>query len=82
MRCNQTVLGGFSMRIILDTEKKTITVPWNYQAKLEEYNDLVMKITGDESKKKTFKSFIDEIWQECMADSDKHLITGKKPGSK
>ncbi|MCI8781589.1 MAG: hypothetical protein HFH70_13085 [Lachnospiraceae bacterium] len=70
------------MRIILDTEKKTITVPWNYQAKLEEYNDLVMKITGDESKKKTFKSFIDEIWQECMADSDKHLITGKKPGSK
>lgn len=82
MRCNQTVLGGFSMRIILDTEKKTITVPWNYQTKLEEYNDLVMKITGDESKKKTFKSFIDEIWQECMADSDKHLITGKKPGSK
>lgn len=82
MRCNQTVLGGFRMRIILDTEKKTITVPWNYQAKLEEYNDLVMKITGDESKKKTFKSFIDEIWQECMADSDKHLITGKKPGSK
>lgn len=82
MQCNQTILGGFSMRIILDTEKKTITVPWNYQAKLEEYNDLVMKITGDESKKKTFKSFIDEIWQECMADSDKHLITGKKPGSK
>ena len=23
------------MRIILDTEKKTITVPWNYQKKLD-----------------------------------------------
>ena len=24
------------MKIILDTDKKTITVPWNYTAKLEE----------------------------------------------
>lgn len=26
------------MRIILDTDKKTITVPWNYQQKLDEIN--------------------------------------------
>lgn len=70
------------MRIILDTDKKTITVPWNYQAKLEEYNKLVMDISGDETKKKTFTGFIDEIWRECMADSDKCLLTGKKPRSK
>ena len=29
------------MRIILDTDKKTITVPWNYQKKLEEMNKLI-----------------------------------------
>lgn len=70
------------MRIILDTEKKTITVPWNYQTKLEEYNALVMKISGDEAKKETFTGFIDAIWRECIKDSDKCVITGKKPGSK
>ena len=26
------------MKIVLDTDKKTITVPWNYTAKLEEIN--------------------------------------------
>ncbi|MCI8595126.1 MAG: hypothetical protein HFF09_07750 [Oscillospiraceae bacterium] len=69
------------MRIILDTEKKTITVPWNYQKKLDEYNKMVMQISNDETKKKTFKGFIDEIWQECMEESDKRLVTGKKPSS-
>lgn len=73
--------GGIAMRIILDTDKKTITVPWNYQQKLEDYNSMVMQISGDASKKKTFKSFIDDIWRECMEDSDKHLVTGKKPTS-
>lgn len=67
------------MRIILDTDKKTITVPWNYQQKLEDYNAMVMQISNDASKKKTFKTFIDDIWRECMEDSDKHLVTGKKP---
>ena len=70
------------MRIILDTDKKTITVPWNYQAKLEEYNKMVMEISGDESKKKSFTGFIDEIWQECIKNSDKCVITGKKPGTR
>ena len=70
------------MRVVLDTDKKTITVPWNYQAKLDEYNKMVMEISGDESKKKSFKGYIDEIWKECKADSDKCLVTGKKPGTK
>ena len=67
------------MRVILDTEKKTITVPWNYADKLEAYHNMVMQISGDESKKKTFKTFIDDVWQECMADSDKCLKTADKP---
>ena len=67
------------MRIILDTDKKTITVPWNYAAKLEEYNNMVMAIANDPGKKKTFKTFIDDIWQECMKDTDKHLKVADKP---
>ena len=67
------------MRIILDTDKKTITVPWNYAAKLEEYNNMVMAITGNDTKKKTFKTFIDDVWKECMDNSDKCLKTADKP---
>lgn len=67
------------MRIILDTDKKTITVPWNYAQKLDEYNNMVMAIAGDEKKKKTFKTFIDDVWQECMQDTDKHLKVADKP---
>ncbi len=67
------------MRIILDTDKKTITVPWNYQQKLEEYNAMVEKITDDKSKQKTFKTFIDDVWKECMENSDKCLKTADKP---
>ena len=32
------------MRVILDTDKKTITLPWNYREKLEAYNKMVMDI--------------------------------------
>lgn len=67
------------MRVILDTDKKTITVPWNYADKLEAYNNMVMQISGDESKKKTFKTFIDDVWQECMNNSDRCLKTADKP---
>lgn len=70
------------MRIILDTEKKTITVPWNYQQKLDEYNKMVMEISNDENKKKSFTGFIDEIWEECIKNSDKCVVTGKKPEKK
>ncbi len=39
------------MRVVLDTDKKTITVPWNYQAKLDEYNKMVMEISGMSQRK-------------------------------
>ena len=70
------------MRIILDTDKKTITVPWNYQQKLEEYNKLVLEISNDKTKCKTFTSYINDIWKECIEYSDKCVMTGKKPAKK
>ena len=67
------------MRIILDTDKKTITVPWNYQQKLDEINRIIAEISDDEGKKKTFTGYIDEIWKDCIANSDKCVKTGEKP---
>ena len=67
------------MRIILDTDKKTITVPWNYQQKLDAINEIIMQVSNEESKKKTFTGYIDEIWNECIANSDKCVVTGEKP---
>ena len=70
------------MRIILDTDKKTVTVPWNYMAKLEEMNRIIVEATGDESKKKTFSGYLKECWDEAMKDTDKNLNTAAKPAHK
>lgn len=67
------------MRIILDTDKRTITVPWNYQKKLQEINAIIMEATNDPDKQKTFIGYIDEIWKAAIADSDKYVLTGKEP---
>ena len=68
------------MRIILDTEKKTITVPWNYAQKLDELNRIIKQ--GGGTKKYDFKSYIAEMWDECMTDTDKHLKVADKPAKK
>ena len=70
------------MRIILDTDKKTITVPHNYQQKLNDMNKLIAEYSGGAMKPKTFTGYIDEIWKECIANSDQCFVTGKKPTSK
>lgn len=49
------------MRIILDTDKREITVPWNYQDKLNEINRVIMDATQAPRKKKMFVGYIDEI---------------------
>lgn len=67
------------MRIILDTDKKTITVPWNYQQKLDTINEIIMQVSKDEKDKKTFTGYIDEIWKDCIKNSDKCVIKGDKP---
>ena len=67
------------MRIILDTDKKTITVPWNYTTKLEEINRVVKEYGGDNAKPKTFSGFLDECWKYAMEHSDTNLKTAQKP---
>jgi len=67
------------MRIILDTDKKTITVPWNYQQKLDAINDIIMGVSEDKKKKKSFTGYIDEVWNYCIDNSDKCVVTGEKP---
>ena len=70
------------MRIILDTDKKTVTVPWNYMEKLEAMNKIIVEATGDESKKKTFDGYLRECWDEAMNNTDKNLKTAQKPNRK
>ena len=70
------------MRIILDTDKKTITDPHNYQQKLNDMNKLIAEYSGGAMKPKTFTGYIDEIWKECIANSDQCVLTGKKPTTK
>ena len=70
------------MRIILDTDKKTITVPWNYQQKLDALNEIIVEATKDEKKRKTFTGYIDEIWKDCIANSDKCVKTAQKTSRK
>ena len=67
------------IKIILDTDKKTITVPWNYTVKLEEINRMVKEFGGPEAKIKTFSGYIDECWKEAMAHSDTQLKTAPRP---
>lgn len=67
------------MRIILDTDKKTITVPWNYAAKLEDLNRMIEDFGGTDAKRLTFSGYIDDCWKYAMAHSETHLLTAAKP---
>ena len=46
------IMWRYTMRIILDTDKKTITVPWNYQQKLDEINRIIKNLSGRKRKNK------------------------------
>lgn len=72
------------MRIILDTDKKTITVPWNYGAKLDEMRKILLDASASDEKLKeyTFTGYIDTIWKKCIAESDTRVKTASKPNSK
>ena len=67
------------MKIVLDTDKKTVTVPWNYTMKLEEINRLVKEFGGADAKPKTFAGYLEECWREAMDHSDTQLKTAPKP---
>lgn len=68
------------MRIILDTDKMEVIVPWNYSNKLEEMNQIIA--SGGGNKKYDFKSFLQEKWDICMSNTDKHLVVAQKPVKK
>lgn len=68
------------MRIILDTDKKTITVPWNYAAKLDELNKIIE--SGGGTKKYDFINFLKENWDYCINDTDNCLKVADKPARK
>lgn len=70
------------MRVILDTDKKTITVPWNYQDKLNAMNKIIQEAGGDGAKMLDFKGYINDIWNYAMANSDSCLKTADKPMKK
>lgn len=66
------------MRIILDTDKKTITVPWNYQQKLDELNRIAEQYGGEGFQPQTFIGFMDDIWRDCIEHSDKRVLTAQR----
>lgn len=65
------------MRIILDTDKKTITVPWNYSDKLSEMNRIIRDGGGD--KQYTFTTYLQEVWDACMKNTDESLKVAERP---
>lgn len=67
------------MRIILDTDEKTITVPWNYTDKLAEKNKTLQEAMGTDAKLFSFKDYIDDAWKFAMSHSDTQLKTAQKP---
>ncbi len=67
------------MRIILDTEKKTITVPWNYSDKLAAMNRTIKEAMGDDAKTLDFKQYLQDCWKYAMDNSDTQLKTAQKP---
>ena len=67
------------MRIILDTDKKTITVPWNYAAKLDVLNRTISAFGGEGAKLQTPIGFIDDCWKFAVEHSETHVVTAAKP---
>ena len=67
------------MSFLTRTDKKTLTVPWNYTVKLEEINRMVKEFGGPDAKIKTFSGYIDECWREAMEHSDTQLKTAARP---
>ena len=67
------------MKIILDTDKKTITVPWNYSDKLAAMNKIIESAGGE---KLDFVGYLQNTWDEAMVDTDKNLVTAQKPNRK
>lgn len=67
------------MHVILDTDKKTIIVPWNYTDKPAAMNQTIREAMGKDAKELDFKQYIDDCWNYAMDHSDTQLKTAAKP---
>lgn len=67
--CTFFVAQEWILHIIIDTGKKTVTVPRNYAAKLEEINRIIKDGGGAKQ-------------YACMDDTDTHLKVADKPSHK
>ena len=63
------------MGIILDTDKKTITVPRNYTDKLAAMNRTIKVAVSAEAKTLDFKQYLDDCWKYAMDNSDTKMKT-------
>ena len=72
------------MCTILDTDRKQIFVPRTHQDKLNKINWMAQEYgaKGETFTPQTYAGYIDNIWKECIADTDKHLVTAQKRAKK
>ena len=65
--------------IIHATDKKTITVPWNYTDKLADMNRTIRDAVGPDAKPLDFKQYLNDCWKYAMDNSNTQLKTAQKP---
>ena len=47
--------------------------------KLAQINRIAQDFGGDNVAELTLTDYMSRVWQECMRDPEKHIVTGKKP---
>lgn len=67
------------VKIILDTDSKTITVPWNYAEKLGAMNRVIQDAMGEDARALDPRQYLQDCWQYAMAHADTHMLTAVKP---
>lgn len=67
------------VKIILDTDSKTITVPWNYTEKLDAMNRVIQDAMGEDARVLDPRQYLEDCWQYAIAHADTHMLTAVKP---
>ena len=62
--------------------QENLTVPQNYQQKLNDMNKLIAEYSDGKKEPETFTGYIDKIRNYCIEHSNQCVVTGKKPASK
>ena len=67
------------MRIILDTDKRQLLFRGTISRSWMKSTVSLWKSATTKQRKKTFTGYINEMWEDCIANSDKCVKTGEKP---